>query len=190
MNKQILPSIIALAGRRIDKMKSSPARFPESQVPLVSRRIADLLEQEFAEAVVSSAACGADLIGLERAERLRVRRRIVLPFSPDHFRQKSVLDCPGEWVRTFDRLVAEAATTGDLVVLDGSEADSRQAFEAANGAIISEARHLALPGNRRLVAAIVWEGQARGESDATEAFRALALEAGFELRTVLTTGEQ
>jgi hypothetical protein len=38
-----------------------------------------------ADALVCSAACGADLIALEEAERLGIRRCSVLPFSPDRF---------------------------------------------------------------------------------------------------------
>ena len=141
-------------------------------------------------ALVSSAACGADLIALEEAERLGLRRRIVLPFAPKQFREKSVVDCPGKWGPAFDRAVAAASATGDLVVLYESPADSRRAFAPANRVIIREARHLAStlsPGSpRRLTAVVVWEGQARNGSDATEAFRTAATEAGFELRMVLT----
>jgi hypothetical protein len=44
-----------------------------------------MLAVERADAFVSSAACGADLIALEEAERLGIRRCSVLPFSPDRF---------------------------------------------------------------------------------------------------------
>jgi hypothetical protein len=190
MTEEKVPSVIALAGRRVDRERIIPPRFPEARVPSVRREIAGLLAQERAVALVSSAACGADLIGLEEAERLGLRRRIVLPFAPERFRDKSVVDCPGDWISAFERVIATASATGDLVVLDESPADSRRAFAAANRRIIREARRLAStlsPGApRRLIAVIVWEGQARQGSDATDAFRAVATEAGFELRTVLT----
>ena len=90
------PSVIALAGRRVDRgKKNTPSRFPETRVPVVRREIAGLLARESALALVSSAACGADLIGLEEAERLGLRRRIILPFTPTEFRNRSVSDCPG-----------------------------------------------------------------------------------------------
>jgi hypothetical protein len=185
-----VPSVVALAGRRVDRARATPQRFPEGSVPAVRRDIAALLARERAVAVVSSAACGADLIGLEEAERLGLRRRIVLPFAPERFRNKSVVDCPGDWISAFDRVIATASETGDLVVLNESPANSRRAFAAANRAIVREARQLAstmlTDAPRRLIAVVVWEGNARGRSDATNAFRAVATEAGFELRTVLT----
>jgi hypothetical protein len=54
-------SVIALAGRRIDALE---------HVSAVRRRLADLLVQEQATALVCSAACGADLAALEAAEQL------------------------------------------------------------------------------------------------------------------------
>jgi hypothetical protein len=58
-------AVIALAGRRIDAIDAKAARFPLQAVPLVRERVSDLLQREHAKALVSSAACGADLIALE-----------------------------------------------------------------------------------------------------------------------------
>jgi hypothetical protein len=44
-----------------------------------------MLVAERADALACSAACGADLIALEEAERLGIRRCLVLPFSPDRY---------------------------------------------------------------------------------------------------------
>jgi hypothetical protein len=63
-------SVIALAGRRIDAPGADPPRFPLERVSAVRRRLADLLVQEQATALVCSAACGADLAALEAAEQL------------------------------------------------------------------------------------------------------------------------
>lgn len=52
---------------------------------MVRQRLVDMLAAERADALVRSAACGADLIALEEAERLGIRRCVVLPFSPDQF---------------------------------------------------------------------------------------------------------
>ncbi len=68
------------------RMPHEATRFPLHAVPLVRERVSDLLQREHAKALVSSAACGADLIALEQAERLIVRRRVVLPFAPERFR--------------------------------------------------------------------------------------------------------
>jgi hypothetical protein len=156
-------------------------------VPSVRRRIADLLARERAVALVCSAACGADLLALEEAERLGLRRRIILPFSLDRFRPTSVIDRPGDWGSTFDRLVAAAEKVGDLVVLSGNDGGDDVAYAAANKAIISEAQKLAQGDTRhRLIAAIAWEGSARLGGDMTSQFRNLAAKAGFEDRVILT----
>jgi ABC-type enterobactin transport system permease subunit len=65
-----------------NKQENIPC-FPLEAVAIVRRRLADLLVQEHAVALVCSAACGADLIALEEAERLGLRRRIILPFRPE-----------------------------------------------------------------------------------------------------------
>src|SRR3954470_8602116 len=98
-------AIIAIAGRRIDATDTNAARFPRGAIPTVRRRLADLLIQERAVAIVCSAACGADILALEEAERLGVGRRIVLPFPANRFRLTSVIDRPGDWGQRFDRLV-------------------------------------------------------------------------------------
>lgn len=182
-------AVIALAGRRIDGPGTDPPRFPLDHVPFVRKRIADLLSEEHTEALVCSAACGADLIALEEAERLGLRRRIVLPFSPIRFRETSVTDRPGNWGPLFDRLVAAAESADDLVILSGQD-DDDTAYAAANEVIIKEAEVLArstFGGPRlRLVAAIVWEGSARVGTDASGGLLTLAKKAGFEERSILT----
>jgi hypothetical protein len=182
-------SVIALAGRRIDAPGADPPRFPLERVPAVRQLLADLLAEERPTALACSAACGADLVALEAAEQLGLRRRIVLPFVPQRFRGTSVTDRPGNWGPVFDRMIAAAEAAGDLVVLH-NDGDDDKAYAAANHAIIHEAQQLARAAGAdrpcRLVAAIVWEGAARPGSDATDDFRKLAQQAGFEERTILT----
>jgi hypothetical protein len=180
-------AVVALAGRRIDGTDTHPSRFPLDAVAIVRRRLADLLTRERAAVLVCSAACGADLLALEEAERLGLRRRIIIPFPADQFRRTSVIDRPGDWGRVFDRLVTAAATAGDLVVLSRDDGSGETAYAAANEAIIGKAQKLAQKGApHRLVAAVVWEGLAKPGSDATGQFRELATKAGFENRVVLT----
>jgi hypothetical protein len=178
--------VVALAGRRVDADGTCPPRFPLASVPLVRKRLAGLLAGEKAAAVVCSAACGADLIALEEAERLGLRRRIVLPFPPGRFRETSVINRPGDWGSVYDRLIAAALQDGDLIVLRHHESD--EAYSAANEVIVREAEALAWKGAalRRALAVVVWEGAERAGSDATEGFRAIAASAGFEERSVLT----
>ena len=180
-------AVVALAGRRVDAPGTEPPRFPLENVPVVRERLAELLTRERAAALVCSAACGADLVALEEAERLGLRRRIVLPFAPERFRETSVVDRPGDWGGAFDRLVAAASAAGDLVVLDAGEGDA--AYAAANEAIIREAQALARGSGgapRRPVAVVGWDGSARAGTDATAGFRNLVAKAGFDERSVGT----
>jgi hypothetical protein len=138
-------------------------------------------------ALICSAACGADLVALEEAEHLGLRRRIVLPFSPERFRKTSVVDRPGDWGPVFDRLILAAERAGDLIVLSDDTDDDDAAYAAANEAILNEAQLIAdIGAPSRLIAVVVWEGAARAGNDATEAFRQLASIAGFEQRSVTT----
>src|SRR6267378_3813558 len=89
--------VVALAGRRIDLPGTQPPRFPLDNIGTVGRRFAEALDKVHAVALVCSAACGADLVALEQAERLGLRRRIVLPFRRERFRSTSVTDRPGDW---------------------------------------------------------------------------------------------
>jgi hypothetical protein len=179
--------VVALAGRRIDAPGSDSPRFPLDNVPTVRTRLTELMSVEHVTALVSSAACGADLVALEEADRLGLRRRIVLPFSPERFRKSSVVDRPGDWGPVFDRLIFTAERAEDLVVLREGVGDDNMAYAAANEAIIREAQLLADAGApSRLIAVVVWEGGARAGTDATEAFRQLASIAGFEQRSVAT----
>lgn len=184
-----MSAVVALAGRRIDAEDANPPRFPSSSIPLVRMRLARLLQQEEALALVSSAACGSDIIGLEEAERIHIRCRIVLPSARDNFRATSVVDRPGEWGARFDHLVNLAEADGDIIILDQGK-DTDAAYAAANKLILHEAKMLAqtMPGGpHRLVAIIVWEGLPRPDNDLTDDFRTAAVEAGFTLHVVLTS---
>jgi len=114
------PMIIALAGRRVDALDAKSARFPSTPENLetVRQRIFELLQAKRASALVSSAACGADLLALSVGGALGVRRIIVLPFKREKFRETSVTDRPGEWGSLYDRILDEVQKAGDLQILD------------------------------------------------------------------------
>ena len=65
-----LKATAALAGRRVDTPHAQVARFPLSRVPAVRAAIKDALLQHQVGELVSSAACGADLLALSVAEEL------------------------------------------------------------------------------------------------------------------------
>jgi hypothetical protein len=184
--------VLALAGRRVDAPGETIPRFPLERVPLVRRRIRRLLEERQPTRLVCSAACGADLLALEEADALGIRHHIVLPFDPARFRETSVADRPGDWVVTYDRLVAGAMGTRGLTVLKELSTGSGAAYAAANRAILEEALRSAQADARggqprAVLAVIVWDGRSRGEGDATEGFareaRAMNMDV-VEIRTL------
>jgi hypothetical protein len=184
--------VIALAGRRIDAPEAPTPRFPLASVPLVRERLRALLAERQVQALVCSAACGADLVALEAAGELGLRRRVVLPFDAVKFRGTSVTDRPGDWGPLYDRVTEAVWQAGDLVEIEGA-GEGAAAYGAANERIVEEALGLAgvRPGSnavafRTALGVIVWEGQSRGPDDATEQFATSARRRGLEVAEVLT----
>lgn len=175
--------IVALAGRRLDSPDNGTSRFPPQNVELVRGRIRRTLKGR--EVLVCSAACGADLIALEEASVLRMRRRVVLPFAREEFKTTSVSDRPGDWVALFDRIVSEIEGNRDLVVIT-PESGAAGAYAAVNSAILDEACCLSGQTSGKVVAVVVWEGDSRGEFDLTAAFRKEALSRGYPVEEINT----
>jgi len=176
--------IIALAGRRVDAIHANEPRFPLQNVERVSHGVRALLEEHAATAVVSSAACGADLIGLSEAGKLGLRRRVILPFPREKFRESSVVDRPGKWGELYDRVLDEVESKGDVVVMQTVNDD--EAYSAANRVILEEAMELGLQRNESVGATLVWDGVSRGENDYTAEFGAEARKRGFAVFEVST----
>jgi hypothetical protein len=160
--------ILAVAGRRIDAVEAKSMRFPVENIEQVNRAVGVLLKDNKVTTVVSSAACGADLIVLAEAGKLNLRRRVVLPFNRQEFREKSVTDRPGEWGALYDNILDDVSAEGNLVVLTNlGESDP---FIAANERILDEATALGREEHEPISAAIFWDGTERGEPDYTAEF--------------------
>jgi hypothetical protein len=179
-------AIVAAAGRRIDPWDATVPRFPSSAVRETRRRIDDTLVRHKASALVTSAACGADLLALSSAADLRLRRRVVLPFAPELFRQTSVTDRPGEWGPVFDETLLQLQAAGDVLILDGSPDDN--GYSAVGEAILAEAERLAGESGDSPVAMVIWDGRQRPGVDQTARFRESASRRGFEIVDVPTLG--
>jgi hypothetical protein len=178
-------TVVALAGRRIDAPASDPPRFPLGRVESVRAAIRDRFIACGVTELVCSAACGADLLALDVARELGAARHVVLPFDPQHFRQTSVTDRPGDWSRYFDEEVAHARALGRLTVLTADQS-GHAAYAAANAAILDEAQRLASLYSLPVLVLLVWDGASRGEGDLTEAFGALARARSLRVEEVLT----
>jgi hypothetical protein len=177
--------VIALAGRRVDSAETKDPRFPASNVDAVKRRIRAVLKEKAATTLVSSAACGADLIALSEAGRVGLRRRVILPFERRYFRETSVTDRSGGWGPVYDQILDEVEAAGDLVVLQNRSDD--EPYSAANRAILDEALALAKALHQPVAAVLIWNGISRHDHDLTEEFRVEALKRGLETTEILTT---
>jgi hypothetical protein len=178
-----VPVVVAAAGRRIDTPGADPERFPLRNLDRVGRAIYETLAALPVLVLVSSAACGTDLLALEAAGTLGIRRRVILPFGVDRFRPESVIDRPGHWGPVFDAQIADVRASGDLLVLD---ADGDAAYAEGNVAILMEGEVLAAAAGADTVALVAWDGASRGAGDVTALFRADALSRGWTVEEIST----
>ena len=181
-------TVVALAGRRIDAKDSDASRFPLSAVDVVKSRLLGLLREQAAVAVVASAACGADLLGLEAALELGLRIRVVLPYPIDVFRASSVTDRPGNWGARYDAVIEAARRDGALVRMDLDPEASDDAYATATRRILEESTRLVDDDTSRVVAVAVWEGSPRAGNDLTSRFLDEARRRGITTRSVSTSG--
>ncbi len=161
--------IFALAGRRIDQVSAKTRTFPLANVEMVRSRIREALQTYRTPALVSSSACGADLCSLLEAGEMGIRRRVVIPFDREKFRETSVIDRPGDWGAAYDQVLDEVAAKGDLVVL-GMHPEDIECYLRTNEAILDEATALSKHLGEQVTAVLLWNQSPRGEDDATARF--------------------
>lgn len=186
--------IIALAGRRTDPLDAPVPRLPLAKSAQVRARLRTLFVEQGSTCLVCSASCGADLLALDAARELGMRRRIVLPFSVQQFRTTSVTDRPGDWGPLFDLIIEEVQAAGDLVILNEQSSDDQTLYAMTNQFILDEAQALAQQASQAagdqpfppILTVIVWEGQSRGPDDLTEALANEARTRGIPVREVPT----
>jgi hypothetical protein len=176
---------VALAGRRVDPVGTDPGGFPIGNVNRVSEELRAVFETLRPATLISSAACGSDLLALEEAGRLGIRRRVILPFDPEQFLRTSVEDRPGDWASLYKRIIKEVCSSGDLVDLKFSVGQDDD-YRLTNLAILDEALEVARASAGKVIAVLVWDGQSRGPGDLTENFRVEAQKKGFPIVEVPT----
>lgn len=190
--------IITLAGRRIDEENAETPRFPLANVKKVQEQIETLFSERGVKGLVCSAAAGADLIALEAAKKLNIKRRIILTSSREDFRENSVADRPGEWGEIFDKVYKELSDSRDIVEVK-SAAKGDDLYLEANDTILNEALLFAekldaengggnsnISASEKVLAVIVWEGASRGENDVTADFMNKAKKMNLETIQILT----
>jgi hypothetical protein len=160
--------VIVQAGRRVDAPNAETPRFPVANVKLVRTRIKAALSSSKPSALITSAACGTDLLALEIAGEMKIDRFILLPSQPAFFRESSVTDRPGDWGPIFDQVIR----TSQVDVLTVPE--GQQGYLQTNIKLISRALALANQRGTQASALVVWNKQSRGTDDVTEHFLAQA----------------
>jgi hypothetical protein len=165
--------MIAVAGRRIDATDAPTSRFPLVRAGAVREKLLVLFRRRGGTALVSSAACGADLLALDAARQLGMQLRIVLPFDRATFRRESVIDRPGDWGPLYDEICAE----GEVIEMGLDPSHGQEAYEAATVRILDEGPALAVA---------VSDGVSRGTGDLTEFFVTTAKARGIDVERVDT----
>lgn len=181
--------LLVYAGRRVDADADGPQReerFPARNIPRVARKIDEVLVELKPSTVIGAAACGADLLVLEAAGRLGIRRRVILPFDRATFRTSSVTDRPGDWGLLFDAIITEVSAAGDLVEL-ALDAQDGATYVQANVEIDRDAEMLARRTGDACRALVLWNGATRGTTDVTEAFLNEANRRGWPVTIIDTT---
>jgi hypothetical protein len=135
-------------------------------------------------ALISSAACGADILAQDAARDLKIERYIILPFDRQRFRETSVIDRPGDWGSLFDELCDEAEKKGNLIVLKGSS-DEERAYSAVTDEILRQADLFRLT-NEGILAVAVWDGITKDDADESALFIDRARSRNIEVREIST----
>ena len=177
-------SVAALAGRRVDADHAAESHFPLSEVARVAKELRARFKHCSVGHLVSSAACGADLLALESAISMGITITVVLPSPPLVFRSTSVVDRPGNWGTLFDSIVAAAEQHQRLIVLQFA-ANDPMGYRAANEVIVQRAKDYQLSTK---VGFALWDGKPRGASDSTAHFLKLVTEAHFQQEVIDTLG--
>lgn len=146
------PSVVVVSGHMVDTPDRKHARFPDEQVPCVSRAVESALERWDVgpgTTLVTGGARGADIVAAEAARGRGASVCLVLALDPDEFVTQSVALPATDWERRFRALLPEA----DVEVVDGPNDDD--VFARTNDRIIEVARAI----DERPYALIVWDGE-------------------------------
>lgn len=186
--------VIALAGRRIDAPDASSPRFPTENIGKIKEKLGLFFIEKKPDWLVSSGACGADLIALDVAGELEINRKMILPFDAETFRLTSVVDRPGDWGTLYDRIYGELKNESNVIDL-GYDKDEEDIYEKANFDILNEADKIYNElkndnsetegvGNEKKIAIIIWEGKPKNAGDTTDHFRQEAMKRGYKIREI------
>ncbi len=172
--------VVVSAGRRVDAPNASTARFPPQNVPAVRDKVREYLQQQRPAAIVASGACGADLIVLQAGLKAALPCYVLLPSSPEEFRESSVTDRPGDWGSIYDEVLQGARV--EVLKLPSGQAG----YLAINDRLLDKAQALAGDLGTSVAALVIWNQESRGDDDVTEHFLRAAGQRNIPIREIST----
>jgi hypothetical protein len=125
-----IPPVLVCTGHMIDQPGRVTPRFPAELEAVVAGAIDSSIDAIRPVAAYGSAACGADILCLERVQALGGETHVVLPFPPEEFRHTSVEFANGNWGARFERLLASAHSI--TITSDHRATGSVAPYEYAN----------------------------------------------------------
>jgi len=155
-----IPPVLVLTGNMIDREGRPVPRFPAGLESAVRQAMRDSLQAARPLAAYGSAACGADILGMEIVHELGGEIHVVLPFPPGEFRTASVDVAPGDWGARFDRLLEVASTV--TIASDHRASGSVATFEYVNLLMTGLGQLRAEVLDTTLLGLAVWDPEAGG----------------------------
>lgn len=169
--------LIVHAGNRIDGFDRSDARFPDSQVVIVSARVGRLFDALQPSGVVSAPAAGADLIVLDEARKRGIPLHVVVPIVATQFVTNSVADHGNEWVERYRAILDHAHSDSRSTVWQGELVEHDGWYLDANSDLLRRAADVA--GDQPVVALTIRPPAGENPPSATDDFADRAGRAGL-----------
>jgi hypothetical protein len=175
--------IIAFAGRRVDDPQDVNKRFPLNSIERVEAELQNFFKTNHVECMVSSAACGSDLLALTIAQTLNISTVVILPFGVERFKRESVTDRGEPWGQMFDNVINNPKLT-KLINLNLHEV--ADPYEEVNKNIMEEATGLSEAMQLPVRALVAWDGFRKPSDDITFSFLVLAKSRKIPIEEIIT----
>ena len=177
-----IPPVLVFSGHMVDQAGRAAPRFPDELEAAVARAIDANLEGIRPLAAYGSAACGADILCLERVQALGGEVHVVLPFPPEEFRRTSVDVAGGGWGGRFERLLGCAHSV--TIASDHRATGSVATFEYANLVLTGMGQLRAQMLDTALHGLAVWDPGGGGSPGGTASLVSLWERRGLPIRHV------
>lgn len=156
--------VVVFSGHMIDRADRPQARFPASKAASAKERIQaqlDLWQISASDRVISSAACGSDILFLECCLDRQITPQVLLASPKEDFIQSSVAFAGPEWIRRFEQVCARST----VCILGQAFADQGlNVYARTNLWIVQKAENWIASSNAEGFALLVWNGVRRDQN--------------------------